>query len=247
MDRSTRITRVLEILSGATGPMGSVRIQGQMSRRHIALSEPTVGRLLREMDAQGLTLPVSRLGRIITSAGEAFLKRATEGYDRDKRVQRFAMSIRTSTKDEITDVLVARRAVEREIARAAAARATKAEIALLRSHAEAQSAGRTRVGLHDLLAQIAGNPVLESALHLIRGDLTIRARLNEILADQQKWHDEEFNRKIISALERHDPDAAEVAVMDHIESVLSAVEADWNGHGRSSGRRKQLPKAVPNV
>jgi DNA-binding FadR family transcriptional regulator len=63
--------------------------------------------------------------------------------------------------------------------------------------------------------------------------------LGRLLGDKVNEIDLEFNRRIIEALERRDPDAAEAAALEHIDEVHAIVEDLRDAvEGRSDGRRR---------
>jgi DNA-binding FadR family transcriptional regulator len=45
--------------------------------------------------------------------------------------------------------------------------------------------------------------------------------------------DPAFNQRLIQAIQRRDPDAAEAAVVDHLEETLDVVQMAWNGMQRT--------------
>ena len=139
-------------------------------------------------------------------------------------------SIRPSTLGELLELLVARRAIEREIARLAALNATEADLVRIRAALEAQERALASGSLaipedirfHHAVAAACGNRVLRSALVLMRRDeslayLTVRLRRlrrSRIAAEHYP---------IVDAIAARDPEAAERAMLGHVDHLAEDV------------------------
>jgi GntR family transcriptional repressor for pyruvate dehydrogenase complex len=214
---------VLEILAGAKQPMGSSQLQEQLGHLGHDVSEPTVGRLLTRLDRQRLTVRVSNRGRVVTNPGRRFVEKL--GRERQWRFfeDQFLNSMQTSTLREIEDLLVARRAIERETARLAALNATADDIKRLRSFLDQQTPEQVKPGLHDIVASIGGNRVLAAALALISNSETLHQRLRAVLKAEDVLFDAAFHKRLVDAVSRHDADGAEKAMTGHVDRMLEAV------------------------
>jgi GntR family transcriptional repressor for pyruvate dehydrogenase complex len=196
------------------------------------LSEPTVGRFLRRLDRLGYTERVSNLGRALTEPGRARLTRLCVADARDRRARELMRSLRATTPGEVLDVLVARRALEREIGRLAAVHATEtdvdaleAAIASQRRHlADRGVAIADDVHFHRLLARAARNRLLAAALELIRGDEEVTLAVDGILKRTSRRYVVGHER-ILDAVRRHSPDEAEAAMLEHVDAIIADVRA----------------------
>ena len=108
---------VLEILNGADGPVGSGTLWSALYGAQDSVSEPTLGRILRKMDTLGLTVKVGKQGRVLTPAGDARVAELRGQQKRAKFEVELLESIRIETFEDAMDVLVARRAIQRETGR----------------------------------------------------------------------------------------------------------------------------------
>jgi len=232
---------VLEILSRSERPAGSSVIHERLLGWGHHLSEPTVGRLLRDLDRAGYTTRRSNMGRVLTAKGGTALASLRRSAERDASLGRVVQYLRADTKDQLLDVLIARRGVERELARAAATNATKRELSAMRELYDATRRGDTTVGMHDLLATAAHNPVLESLYRMITGDRDLAQAVERIAHQHGELVDVRFDRRLLSALTRRDPDAAERAVLDHINKLLDFVRESWRAQRRSVRRTPRRP------
>ena len=114
--------------------------------------------------------------------------------------------------------------IEPYAARCAAERMSTSELGALTQHAESMNPGDTRTSydrfadqdseLHDLIAAGSGNPIIQEALSRLHSHLHIfRLRFHsEVATEAVNEH-----AKLIDALQRRDPAAAEAAMREHIE------------------------------
>jgi len=216
--------RVLSALSSSDQPLGSSFIQERLEDEGLHLSEPTVGRFLRLLDRRKLTVRVSNRGRTLTAAGKRRLQEIEHQAERRFFEDQLLSSIQPSTLDEILQVLVARRAVERETARQAAMNASADGVQELEAFVAQQSPVTVHPGFHETIARIGGNRVLAAILGLIMNDRKLHAGLRAILEQQHVLFDATFNDKIIDAIRRRDADAAETAMVDHLDRLVDAVK-----------------------
>ena len=229
---------VLHLLDATDGPAGSGTLMERLEDLGFRVSEPTVGRFLRTLDRRGLTERVSNKGRGLTEAGRARL-RALCDDDSQVHYQRELMrSIQSTTLDEIVEVLIARRALERETARLAAERAADEDIARLeeavRAHRAAIESGgdvaEADVHFHALVAQASRNRVLAAAIDLIRRDRQVTLTLDAML--RRTTHKYAVGHEgIVSAIRARDASAAERAMLGHIDTVI----ADLRAYDQSTG------------
>lgn len=240
---------ILHLLEQNRGPLGSGTLMELLQDLGYRGSEPTVGRFLRAIDRRGLTTRVSNRGRDLTDDGRQRLHKLCEEDAQLHYEREFMRTIRTDTIEDIVNVLVARRALERETARLAAENATPEEIATLEraigEQREVLAAGgaaidahlaEADVHFHSLLAESGHNPVLAAAVQLIRRDKHLGILLNAMLRrTSHKWV--VGHEQIVDAVKRRAPDAAESAMLDHINNVLMDVRR----------YRGQLPRRDPSL
>jgi GntR family transcriptional repressor for pyruvate dehydrogenase complex len=221
---------ILHLLAANQAPLGSGTLMAHLHHLGYHGSEPTVGRFLRLLDRRGLTTRVSNKGRDLTEAGRRHLQHLCEADAQRMREHALMRTIRTTTIEDLLDVLVARRALERETACLAAEHATAAEIAQLGEAIREQRQALATSGVaidadvtfHALLAQASRNRVLAAAIDLIRRDKHLTVALDAILKQtDHRWvvgHD-----RILTAIKRRAPAAAERAMLDHINSVIADI------------------------
>ncbi len=218
-------------------PVGSLHLSLALEENGTPISSATIGRLLAGFDRRGFTVRHGYRGRTLTREGAAY----REELEKRSRLSRFAdrmnASVDVTGKENLLNVLTARRGIERELARLAALRATDADLEALRQTFALQSpASRSLsadydVAFHRAIAASGKNPILAAAYDLIwqNGKYSpvmeyIRNSVGgELVVD---------HRTILEAIEAHDPAAAESAMVAHIDGMLADVERYW---GRTPG------------
>lgn len=221
---------LLRLLAEQDGPVGSGTLQERLQGLGYAGSEPTVGRALRTLDRRGFTARVSNRGRALTDAGRQRLRQLDEAAAQRHYERELLRTIRPTTIDDLLDVLVARRALEREIARLAAEHATAAEIAGLEAAIAEQRRALAATGVaieadirfHTLLARASRNRVLAAAIDLIRRDQQATLQLDAILK-QTAHHWAVGHERILRAVKRRAPAAAERAMLEHIDTLIADI------------------------
>ncbi len=222
---------VLEFLQQSGGPLGCGAVSEYLRRHGHSVSEATAGRLLRDLDAQGYTTRVGYRGRALTDSGVARLAMLRQSVAMSAYSSDLLEVLSVARAQEVVDILVARKCLERETARLAAERASEADLAeleaALRRYEEADSpeaAARADLDFHNRLAAISGNRVLEAVLRLIRGEVettplpsAVVSRIQPRLA-REHW-------EILDAIRSRDPDRAERAMLAHIEGIIRDVRA----------------------
>ncbi|KKM12306.1 hypothetical protein SY88_03880 [Clostridiales bacterium PH28_bin88] len=226
---------VLRAINSADQPLGSGAVREELRRAGSDVSEATVGRLLRDMDFRGLTERVGFQGRVLTEEGKQRLSELEREKERNRYGFELINALRLKDKDGLLEVLVARRAIESEIARLAAIHATPEEIDTMhhildvyqRQVEEGYSGARQDVAFHKALAQSARNKVLGAAMDLIRQDGQLSPVLEYIRKRVKRVTLVTDHRKILEAVERRLPEEAARAMNLHLEGLIADVEKYW--------------------
>lgn len=224
------------IISQSESPVGSGYLSRELKNYGWDVSEATAGRILAQFDNLGYTSRVGFQGRTLTALGYSKFKELEEKKTRSDQGFTFFKVLETRTPEELIDVLIARRAIEREIARLAAEKATEEEIKELWHIQRLQKervahwkggAAEQDVAFHRVLAKAARNKVLEGAMDLIRQDGQLAPVLEYIRKEVHSVVSLDHG-KIATAVESHDPDQAEKAMVEHIENLIRDVKKYWD-------------------
>ncbi len=221
----------LEIIGRTDFPVGSRQITHELRGRGFTLSESTVSRLLRKLDSREMTRCVGSKGRLLTKAGCRQLEELQVMARRQSRDYLDVQSIQ-----DLLNLLLARRAIEPDGARAAASRISKVDLEHLQELIASQSAAipdsnvtrgvarefhRTiaRASENKLLgamADLALDPGLDRTESVL--DVIVGSHHNE--SQSIKEH-----REIVDALAAGDPQRAEQAMFRHVNRLIEEVEA----------------------
>jgi DNA-binding FadR family transcriptional regulator len=208
--------------------------------RQLGVSRTTVREALRVLQGEGLV--ETRRGR---SGGPVVL-----GDVMSPAAMRRMVRDRLAEIDDIYDF---RRVVEAAAARLAAQRRTEREAAHLADTVEVMTAlvqpDRQRADdapvsrffavdhdLHLSIAQAARNPMLRKAVEDVRAAMfmPVGAIFASLHPSANTFHEE-----IVQAIRRQDPDAAEQAMIDHVEGTRAALRDFAGGEAGSARRRRR--------
>ena len=165
------------------------------------------------------------LGIVETRAGGGTFVRQAQPDDLARPLQ--SLIARGHT---LVDVIDVRGLIEPAVAERAARNITKDEIAELRSIIEAQerkvASGEPYVDedtrFHEVIGTAARNELLVTVLGVIWD--VLRASREEWLLTEKRAHASiEAHRRILAALEQHDPAAARTAAAEHIQAVGEGI------------------------
>jgi len=175
------------------------------------------------------------LGVVETRAGGGTFVRRTAPEDLARPLSNLIVRGHT-----LSDVIEVRGLIEPAIAAAAATRVTAAELAELRTILEQQD---RKVGagepyaeedtrFHELIGCAARNELLTTMLGVIWD--VLRSSREQWLQTNQRAHSSiDAHRRILSALEAHDADAARLSAAEHIhavgEGILKLIEDKQDG------------------
>ena len=226
---------VLNLLTNIQDPMGSVTLSLLLKEKNLNASSATVGRLLTKFDHQGLTTRHGFRGRVLTDTGLKKLKELKGKQHLAELTSKFYESIDAESKDNLIEVLIARRGIEQESVRLAAARATKEDIQNLKKVYSQQTndvikginSADTDLLFHQAICKASKNKVLVAAYDFIwqNGRFSpvmeyIRIAVGSTIATD--------HGKILNALLERDADKAVKYMVSHIDSLISDVNKYWN-------------------
>ncbi|MFZ5946307.1 MAG: FCD domain-containing protein [Bacillota bacterium] len=225
---------ILEIIDKSQTPLGANQIKKELAGIGINISEATVGRILFGLDQEGCTAKKGFKGRALTETGQNLLKDLKVQRERKEYGEEFFKVLDSRSEEELLEILVARRIIESQLARMAAvniSRETAKEmeevINLQAKHSKKGIAPEYDVRFHKLIANAAGNKVLNAMLDLIRQDSQLTPAL-EYIRKKVKSSIMVDHQKIMEAIINKDPDSAERAMTEHIDNLIRDVNKYWH-------------------
>lgn len=224
----------LALIRDTAQPVGCGTLSAMLRQLDHSVSEATVGRLLRDFDQAGYTQKAGFQGRTLSPAGR---ERLIALSDKERNLQwgaEFAEAIRGHDKQKLLEVLIARRAIESELAALAAVNATEEELRMLdaivddqrRTLAAGEMTARQDVDFHAIIARMSRNQVLAAAIGLIRRDTQLSPVLEYI---RQHVHSKLYidHDNIRKAILQRNPQQARQAMAAHLDSLMADVERFW--------------------
>ncbi|WP_166347440.1 FadR/GntR family transcriptional regulator [Phytoactinopolyspora limicola] len=223
------INVVLGEMAKHHGPVGARTIWRDLSNKGFALSESTVSRALSDLDSRELSRVVGKKGRELTTSGRRLADSLRADAQRNAQLHK-ALDI--NGPSELLDLLAARRGLERETVRAAAERATPAELAHLRTLGASEPDLRTpelwheRIEFHSYIGSITHNQQL-LALTEVAFD-SRHERLEHLLflvgthAGTLGASDVEHHA-IADAINARDASTAERLMIRHIDRMMAEI------------------------
>ncbi len=214
---------VLRLLGEAEGPVGAGTVREHLASKGFSASEATVGRLLRELDRRGLTSRVGFQGRVLTDLGSRCLAELSEAREQEASAETLLGRIHSGGEEAAAELLVARKAVEGELARLAAERfAGEAEVGLLSAIEDWEKRARCPENgdveayraFFRVLARIAQNGILSAIDEILLGKVE-----KDAFAGMEGAVAEDFEALMKALLEK-DPDAAEKTARNHIDRFV---------------------------
>lgn len=223
---------LLLIIARSQFPLGARELVRKIGDSDKGLSESTVNRLLRQLDQHGLTESLDGRGRVTSQAGRAVAMRIM----REKRWRRQLGSLDIRTLSDVQDLLRARRGIEREVVRSVALIATEDDVTKLREsmsvYGESINSDRRRfvtVDFHKALTEMSDNSILRSAAMVLfdnRFDV-FEQILDAVTAGRGRTHvGPHEHDAVVRAIEARDPDAAEAAMVAHLDRLLDDASGE---------------------
>ncbi len=223
---------ILELIRNAPEPIGSWYIVNYLNKRNIQVSSATVGRVLNKLDGMGYLQKEKFRGRVLTAKGLQVIKYNKRLKDMVKEQHKITKLIDKKLLEDLLVVLEARRAVEGAAARMAAIRATPEDIATMeqclnyryQNATEKNWISGDNLVFHKSIAKAAKNNILESFFHQL-AILTKQSKDLELLCQKTATDIPRYHESIMEAIKDHNPEAAEKAMAEHIESLIDDINA----------------------
>ncbi len=224
----------LSVVAAYRRPIGAAAFADRLAAEGVSMSPASAGRLLAELEKDGFLEQESNKGRVLSERGRLLVQERQQQEGREVAARRFLDELSCDAPEKIIEVLVARRAIERETCRLAAERAKEQEMEEIATFAAildtSQHVSREHVAVvdrkfHQAIARAGGNRVLAAALDLIFRDRDLLAMTMSFRKRRGALPPENGHRAIAEAIARRDPDEAEKALLRHLGYIIGEVEA----------------------
>lgn len=229
-----RDVAVLECVRDSGEPMGSWSLVEELEKRGQRTSSASIGRILYRLESLGLLESQANKGRVITDEGQRALQKTRTINSIAAHQKHLEQLLNSRVLDEFVMVLQARKAIERETARLAAENSPESKLrqleAILQEQEEKASRGEgiaeVDIAFHRAIAEASGNSAL-LALYGILAMMGQQSELFEFVRSRVNSPYRKAHRCILEALKARDPDAAELCMIRHMDSLIEDVRMYW--------------------
>ncbi len=215
------VTQIEEsIVSGTLKPGDQLPPERELAER-FGVSRTAVREAIKALHEKGLVEAYAGRGTFITNAGSQAFR------------QSLGWMARIGQPDGSAHLVEVREILEPEIAARAAVRAEEKHLAAMREAVAAMDAAMSDaeafieadLDFHLAIAEAAENPIILILIDSIVG-LLREHRMRTFNVPGGPEHGQLHHRRILDAIERHDPDAAREAMRTHLEQVREDTRAD---------------------
>lgn len=223
---------VMKILHEKGEPVGAWQLQEDLLKHGIKSSTASIGRLLRNLDYKGYTTRMSNKGRVLTTNGDAKLRGFEERIRQVRQRDNFQNSLQVNKYEELTDLLLARKAIETEAARQAALKATPEELEKLEKAVRVHKTTvdnnldptETALDFHAVVAEISHNKYLKTLLDmLVYEEKKIEAVFASLVTRERGHAYASEHQDIAYMIMNHEPDKAASLMEKHIQTLYDAI------------------------
>ncbi|NLX85348.1 MAG: FCD domain-containing protein [Synergistaceae bacterium] len=219
---------VLKIMNESEDPLGAGAVGEKLAEQQIFISEAGIGRLLRALRQEGLLDRVGFQGHVISESGKERLKKLESNLN-VREALKLMLSRTGPLKDHnLIDLLIARRALEREAAYQAALTATEKEInklgKIISSQYEEMGKNKGYADLsssfHQEIVNISHVPILR----ILYDFLGLTTQLQDFFIGTFKMFNEPLNishEKVFEAIRNRDPERAANLMEEHLTVVIN--------------------------
>ena len=219
--------QILKMMKKSETPLGAGALGEMLLEHDISISEAGIGRALRGFRQQGFLLRISFQGHVIPDKGLERLKALDAARTFGEHLELLLQS-GPMKGHSIADVLIARRALEREAAFLAAQKATADDIKKLENIIHAQYEGMERnenyanlsTAFHREVMNIAAAPILKSLYELIG----LSVQWQDFFIGTFKMYNQPLNvshEKVLGAIREHDANKAALLMGEHLTDVIN--------------------------
>ncbi len=222
---------ILSYLKESAKPQGAGSLCAFLKGKGIVLGQATVGRLIRNMEDDGLLEKTNVRGRSLSEKGKEYLQDLIALDEKKASIRHFGHFFLTEDGANLRDILVARRALESEAAALAAENATQEDLkemerALIKMEKllkEKKSMSHTDIAFHLAITRASKNKIIESAMRVIRHggqDSPLVERIRN-KAGSTIGYD---HKRIFLAIKDKDKEKSRKLMEEHLNNIIKDLD-----------------------
>lgn len=226
MKTNQKLSLVLQTIKEAGLPVGASYISSRLN-----MAPATVGRILAELDKNGLLTKVSNKGRILTQKGYEHLAREAQKKEKKETAAQLVHTATKADKTTLLEILQVRRLLEVYTARQACQNATEDEICelerLMLEHLHEIRRGglgsSIDLEIHLAIARFSRVQTIYQILKIILTEDNVYTKFSYV-SDHVKHTQIKQHDAIIQAIRERNPEKAGEAMNIHLTQVMADVE-----------------------
>ncbi|MDD4159755.1 MAG: FCD domain-containing protein [Synergistaceae bacterium] len=218
---------VLEAAESTNAPVGAGSVSLMLRNNGINISEAGAGRILRSLREKGFLEKIGFQGHVVTPRGTIELSSLKAARQTAETLDMLLKNSENIKGYSVTDILAARRAIEREAAMHTALKATPEDIAILENIIKQQYKEMERKGyyadisveFHREVIRIAGIPLLKILYEFIG----LSVEWQNFFIETFRLSNTPLNiqhEKILAAIKKRDPKEAADLMEEHLTEVM---------------------------
>jgi GntR family L-lactate dehydrogenase operon transcriptional regulator len=220
-----KILTVLNEIKETEFPIGAKQLSLKLS-----IPQATIGRMLTDLENDGLIEKVSNKGRKISEKGVLLIEKSIIQNEKLKTAHKLINMFEDISKQKLLEILDARKLLELRTVELACKNATEADIIELDGimYEHIYSVRNNGLGneqdlkFHLTIAKISKNTTIYQILKLLLTEKNAYTKFamaqDHILFSQYKFHDD-----ILQAIKNKDPNEAKEKMEQHLNKVMSDV------------------------
>lgn len=228
MKNNNKALSLLQIIANE-GPIGASTLC-----ENLDYSQATVGRLLRQLEKDGLVCKVANKGRILTQKGQESIDLSTANDKKNAIANQLIDLSFSDSKETLLEIMAIRSLLEPYTVEVAARCATEKDIEELENLAFAHRytlscgipANKEDLKFHLTIARIAANQTLIKILELLLTENSAYVQFSKFGEDSRKAQVASHFR-ILEAIKNKDTEEACQAMISHMDQVSEDVKSHY--------------------
>lgn len=220
---------ILDIMETSQEPIGAGGLYEFLKKQGVIISEAGIGRILRDLRQKYLLERIGFRGHMITDKGRTRIMELRESKKMGEMLRELIPN--NNSEFKVINILIARRALEREAAYQAALNATPQDIRRLENIVMAQYAGMEKnesysdlsTGFHREIINIARAPLLKNLYEFIG----LSVKWQDFFIGTFKLYKHPLNTShemILNAIKEHDSEKAAKLMGLHLSDVINYAQ-----------------------
>lgn len=217
---------ILNAIHETGQPVGATFLSSKLN-----IPQTSIGRVMLQLEEDGLLVKVSNKGRALTPAGLNYLKQEKLLTDRLQTADQFYGIVESTSHRRLLEILRIRKLLEPQAIEEACQNADEVQLAELKTSLDhynhAVAAGypgnEEDLALHLTIARISGNLALYQILKMILSDDNGYLKLTQSSSVKKDGSPSEHTEIVLSMLQK-DADKAKAAMVSHLNSLIRYVE-----------------------